>query len=110
MLRSGPVDRDFGLSDEQREVVGAGRAFDGGWLLTGTKRFITHAGDAQVYLVMARTGGEGPRGVSAFIVEKGRPGFDFGKLERKMGWNSSPMRELIFDGFEVPAENLVGEE
>jgi alkylation response protein AidB-like acyl-CoA dehydrogenase len=83
---------------------------DGGWRLTGTKRFITHAGDAEVYLVMARTGAEGPRGVSAFIVEKGWSGFDFGKLERKMGWGSSSMRELLFDGCEVPADNLVGEE
>jgi alkylation response protein AidB-like acyl-CoA dehydrogenase len=83
---------------------------DGGWRLTGTKRFITHAGDAQVYLVMARSGEEGPRGVSAFIVEKEWPGFDFGKLERKMGWGSSSMRELLFDGCEVPADNLVGEE
>jgi alkylation response protein AidB-like acyl-CoA dehydrogenase len=83
---------------------------DEGWRLTGTKRFITHAGDAQVYLVMARSGPEGPRGISAFIVEKDWPGFSFGKLERKMGWASSPMRELLFDGCDVPAENLVGEE
>src|SRR5262249_32067998 len=68
------------------------------------------AGEAQVYLVMARTGDEGPRGVSAFIVEKGASGFDFGALEKKMGWGSSPMRELIFDASEVPAGNLVGEE
>jgi alkylation response protein AidB-like acyl-CoA dehydrogenase len=83
---------------------------DAGWRLTGTKRFITHGGDAQVYLVMARSGEEGPRGVSAYIVEKGWPGFDFGKLEQKMGWGSSPMRELLLDGCEVPSENLVGEE
>ena len=85
-------------------------AVNGGWRLTGTKRFITHAGDAQTYLVMARTGDAGPRGISAFVVEKGWNGFDFGKLERKMGWGSSPMRELLFDGCDVPGENLVGEE
>jgi alkylation response protein AidB-like acyl-CoA dehydrogenase len=78
--------------------------------LTGTKRFITHAGEAEVYLVMARTGGEGPSGISAFVVEKGWEGFEFGKLEDKMGWNSSPMRELLFEGCRVPQENLVGEE
>jgi alkylation response protein AidB-like acyl-CoA dehydrogenase len=83
---------------------------DGGWRLTGTKRFITHGGDADTYLVMARTGDAGPRGISAFIVEKGWDGFDFGKLERKMGWGSSPMRELLFEGCDVPGENLVGEE
>ena len=81
-----------------------------GYTLTGSKRFISHAGEAECYLVMARTGREGPAGISAFLVEKGWEGFDFGKLEDKMGWQSSPMRELLFDGCEVPAANLVGEE
>jgi alkylation response protein AidB-like acyl-CoA dehydrogenase len=81
-----------------------------GWRLTGTKRFISHAGEAEHYLVMARTGDDSPRGISAFVVEKGWAGFDFGKLEEKMGWNASPMRELLFDRCDVPAENLVGEE
>ena len=80
------------------------------YTLTGTKRFITSAGEADYYLVMARTGGEGPKGISAFVVEKGWDGFGFGKLEEKMGWNASPMRELLFDGCRVPAGNLVGEE
>jgi alkylation response protein AidB-like acyl-CoA dehydrogenase len=78
--------------------------------LTGAKRFISSAGEAEFYLVMARTGGEGPKGISAFAVEKGWEGFDFGKREHKMGWHASPMRELLFDGCEVPARNLVGEE
>jgi alkylation response protein AidB-like acyl-CoA dehydrogenase len=81
-----------------------------GYRLTGSKRFITHAGEADVYLVMARTGDESPRGISAFVVEKGLDGFEFGKLEDKMGWSSSPMRELLFEDCEVPSENLVGEE
>src|SRR5207247_9865834 len=76
----------------------------------GSKRVVAHAGEAEVYLVMARTGGEGPDGISALVVEKGWEGFDFGRLEDKMGWQSSPMRELLFDGCEVPPENLVGEE
>jgi alkylation response protein AidB-like acyl-CoA dehydrogenase len=80
------------------------------YVLSGTKRFITSAGEADYYLVMARTGEEGPKGISAFAVEKGWDGFEFGKLEEKMGWNASPMRELIFDGCRVPGENLVGEE
>ena len=83
---------------------------DGGYVLNGSKRFITHAGEAEMYLVMARTGGQGPQGISAFAVEKGWEGFEFGKLEDKMGWNSSPMRELLFEGCRVPGENLVGEE
>jgi alkylation response protein AidB-like acyl-CoA dehydrogenase len=81
-----------------------------GYRLTGTKRFISSAGEAELYLVMARTGEEGPKGISAFAVEKGWPGFEFGKPEEKMGWHASPMRELIFVGCDVPADNLVGEE
>jgi alkylation response protein AidB-like acyl-CoA dehydrogenase len=83
---------------------------EGGYRLTGTKRFISHGGEAEFYLVMARTGGEGPKGISAFAVEKGRKGFEFGKLEEKMGWQASPMRELIFEACPVPSENLVGAE
>ena len=81
-----------------------------GYTLRGSKRFITSAGEADYYLVMARTGQEGPKGISALVVEKGWEGFGFGKLEEKMGWNASPMRELLFDGCRVPDENLVGEE
>jgi alkylation response protein AidB-like acyl-CoA dehydrogenase len=80
------------------------------WKLTGTKRFISHGGEAECYLVIARTGDASPTGISAFAVEKGWPGFEFGKLEAKMGWHASPMRELLFEGCQVPGENLVGEE
>ena len=80
------------------------------YVLNGSKRFITHGGEAEFYLVMARTGDDSPKGISAFAVEKGWEGFGFGKLEEKMGWHASPMRELLFDGCKVPAENLVGEE
>jgi alkylation response protein AidB-like acyl-CoA dehydrogenase len=85
-------------------------ANDGPYTLTGSKRFISHGGEAEFYLVMARTGDDSPKGISAFAVEKGALGFDFGKREEKMGWHASPMRELLFDGCEVPADNLVGEE
>jgi alkylation response protein AidB-like acyl-CoA dehydrogenase len=88
----------------------AERTEAGDYRLTGAKRFITHGGEAEFYLVMARTGDEGPRGVSAFAVERGWEGFDFGTLEDKMGWHASPMRELVFDACHVPGENLVGEE
>jgi alkylation response protein AidB-like acyl-CoA dehydrogenase len=80
------------------------------YVLTGSKRFISHAGEAEAYLVMARTGDDGPEGISAFVVEKGWDGFEFGKLEDKMGWQASPMRELVFEGCRVPGENRVGEE
>ncbi len=81
-----------------------------GYLLEGSKRFISHAGEAEAYLVMARTGDETPAGISAFVVEKGWDGFEFGRVEDKMGWHASPMRELRFEGCRVPAANLVGEE
>src|SRR5436190_961590 len=81
---------------------------DGGYELRGSKRFISHAGEAEVYLVMARTGGEGPAGISAFVVEKGWDGFEFGRLEDKMGWNASPMRELLFEGCDAPPRTWWG--
>jgi len=81
----------------------------GPYRLTGTKRFISSAGEAEFYLVMARTSEDGPKGISAFAVEKGWPGFEFGAPESKMGWHASPMRELVFEGCDVPAQNLVGE-
>jgi alkylation response protein AidB-like acyl-CoA dehydrogenase len=86
------------------------RREDDVYVLDGAKRFISHGGEAEFYLVMARTGEEGPKGISAFAVEGNLPGFDFGKLEDKMGWHASPMRELLFEGCRVPAENLIGEE
>lgn len=83
------------------------RKVDGGYVLNGTKMWITSAGVAKTYIVMARTGGEGAKGVSAFIVRDGMPGFSYGKAEKKMGWKASPTRELIFENCFVPAENLL---
>jgi alkylation response protein AidB-like acyl-CoA dehydrogenase len=79
------------------------------YVLDGVKQFISGAGEAEIYLVMARTGGEGAAGVSAFVVEKGAPGLSFGANERKMGWNTQPTRQVIMEGARVPAENLIGE-
>ncbi len=83
---------------------------DGGYMLNGTKMWITSGGIAKTYIVMARTGGEGSKGVSAFIVREGTQGFSFGKAEKKMGWKTSPTRELIFENCFVPTENLLLEE
>ncbi|WP_457577690.1 acyl-CoA dehydrogenase [Desulfomarina sp.] len=82
------------------------------WILNGTKIFITNGGDAEVYVVLARTDKDAKKhhGISAFIVEKGTPGFSFGKKEQKLGIRSSPTMELIFENCEIPAENLLGEE
>jgi butyryl-CoA dehydrogenase len=81
------------------------------YVLNGTKVFITNGGEAEIYTVVALTQPEkGPRGASCFIVEKGTPGFSFGKKEKKMGIHASVTAELIFDGARVPAENLLGRE
>ncbi len=81
------------------------------YVLNGTKMWVTNAGEADIYLLMARTGGgKGSAGISCFVVEKCTPGFSFGKTERKMGLHSSPTRELIFENCEVPLANRIGEE
>jgi alkylation response protein AidB-like acyl-CoA dehydrogenase len=78
---------------------------DGGYVLNGTKLWITSGGIAKTYIVMARTGGEGSKGVTSFIVRDGTPGLSFGKKEKKMGWRTSPTREVIFENCFVPEEN-----
>ena len=84
---------------------------DDTYVINGTKMWVTNGGEADIYLVMARTRpGAGAAGISSFVVEKGTPGFSFGKTERKMGLHSSPTRELIFDACTIPAANRVGEE
>jgi alkylation response protein AidB-like acyl-CoA dehydrogenase len=81
------------------------------YVLNGTKLWVTNGGEADLYLVMARTKpGKGAAGISCFVVEKGTPGFSFGKTERKMGLHSSPTRELIFEQCTLPLANRVGEE
>ena len=80
------------------------------YVLNGSKAFISGAGVSDVYVVMARTGADGPRGVSALVVEKGTPGISFGKPERKMGWNAQPTAVVNFDDCRVPVENRIGAE
>lgn len=82
------------------------------WVLNGSKVFITNGGDAETYIVLARTDKEAKKhhGISAFIVEKGTPGFGFGKKERKLGIRSSPTMELVFENCRIPLENLLGQE
>ncbi|HEX9065480.1 MAG TPA: acyl-CoA dehydrogenase family protein [Streptosporangiaceae bacterium] len=81
------------------------------YVLNGTKRWITNAGVSQFYTVMAVTDPEaGPRGISAFVVEKDDPGFSFGAPERKLGIKGSPTRELYFDNTRIPADRMIGEE
>ncbi|MGB9711038.1 MAG: acyl-CoA dehydrogenase family protein [Thermodesulfovibrio sp.] len=81
------------------------------YILNGRKQWITNGGEAEIYTVIALTDkAKGPRGASAFIVEKGTPGFSFGKKENKMGIRASATRELIFEDCRIPKENLLGKE
>ena len=81
------------------------------YVLNGTKQWITNGGEAEIYTVITITDkSKGARGASAFIVEKGTPGFHFGKKEKKMGIRASSTRELIFDNCRIPKENIIGKE
>ncbi|MDQ1847889.1 acyl-CoA dehydrogenase family protein [Gemmobacter fulvus] len=81
-----------------------------GYRLTGTKAFISGGGYADGYIVMARTGEDGPRGISAIVVPDGAAGLSFGGLEDKMGWRAQPTRQVQMDDCAVPADNLIGVE
>ncbi|MCX8133360.1 MAG: acyl-CoA dehydrogenase family protein [Roseococcus sp.] len=81
-----------------------------GWVLNGTKQFISGAGAADLYLTMVRTGGPGADGISALLIPKETPGLSFGANEKKMGWNAQPTRQVILEDARVPAEALLGEE
>jgi hypothetical protein len=80
------------------------------YVLNGSKAFISGAGTSDVYVVMARTGEPGAKGISAFVVDLGTPGLSFGAQEKKMGWNSQPTAIVQFDDCRVPAANLLGQE
>jgi len=81
------------------------------YILNGVKQWITNGGEAETYTVIAMTDkSKGSRGASAFILEKGMPGFEFGKKEEKLGIRSSATRELVFNNCKVPKENLIGKE
>jgi alkylation response protein AidB-like acyl-CoA dehydrogenase len=81
-----------------------------GYAITGTKAFISGGGYSDAYIVMCRTGEDGPKGISSLIVEHGADGLSFGGLEDKMGWRSQPTAQVQFDACQVPSDNLIGEE
>ncbi len=80
------------------------------YVLNGSKAFISGAGVSDIYVAMVRTGDDGPKGVSCFIIEKDTPGLSFGANEKKMGWHSQPTAQVIFEDCRVPVENRIGEE
>ena len=80
------------------------------YVLDGTKAFISGGGVSDIYVVMARTGEGGPRGISCVVVEKGTPGLSFGAQEKKLGWKTQPTAMVIFENCRVPAANRIGAE
>ncbi|MHA6643197.1 isobutyryl-CoA dehydrogenase [Mesorhizobium sp. A623] len=82
----------------------------GDYVLNGTKQFISGAGDSDLYVVMVRTGADGPKGISTIVVPKDAPGLSFGGLEHKMGWHMQSTRQVVFEDCKVPAQNLLSNE
>ena len=80
------------------------------YVLNGQKQFISGAGGGDLYVVMVRTGDDGPGGISTLVVEGDTPGLSFGANERKMGWNAQPTRAVIFENARVPVANRLGDE
>ncbi|MEC3910748.1 acyl-CoA dehydrogenase family protein [Sphingobium sp. CR2-8] len=80
------------------------------YVVTGSKQFISGGGENEVYVVMVRTGEDGPKGISCLVIEKDMPGVSFGAQERKLGWHSQPTAQVNFDAVRVPVDNLVGAE
>lgn len=80
------------------------------YVINGAKAFISGGTSSQVFVVMLRTGGPGPKGISTIVVEQGTPGLSFGKKERKLGWNSQPTAMVLFEDCRVPVANRLGEE
>ncbi|MBP2663828.1 MAG: Acyl-CoA dehydrogenase, short-chain specific [Firmicutes bacterium] len=115
-LTEGTKQGAFGLTEPNAGTDAASQqtvaVLDGdNYVINGSKIFITNAGEAEVYVVFAMTDkSKGVKGITAFILEKGMPGFTFGKKEHKMGIHSSMTNELIFQDVKVPKENMLGKE
>jgi len=80
------------------------------YVVSGSKQFISGGGENEVYVTMARTGEDGPKGISCLVIDKDMPGVSFGANERKLGWHSQPTRQVMFDNVRVPVANRLGAE
>jgi butyryl-CoA dehydrogenase len=116
LIASGKKLAAFGITESSAgsdaAAIRTTAARDGNeYVINGVKQWITNGGEAEIYSVIVKTDkAKGPRGASAFIVEKGTPGFTFGKKEKKLGIRASATRELVFEDCRVPKENLIGRE
>lgn len=100
---------ESGAGSDPSSMKTTAKKTSGGYILNGTKMWITSGGIAKTYIVMAKTK-ESSKEISSFIVEHGTKGFNFGKAEKKMGWRTSPTRELIFENCFIPDSQLLGSE
>ncbi|KIP51273.1 acyl-CoA dehydrogenase family protein [Leucobacter komagatae] len=99
-----------GAGSDAAAITTSARRDGDDYVISGTKQFISGAGSAAVYVVMARTGEQGSGGISAIVVEKDTAGLSFGPNEHKMGWNAQPTRQVIFDEVRVPVANRLSAE
>ena len=99
-----------GSGSDSSSLTTSAKKEGGFYIVNGTKSFISGASLSDIYLTMVRTGDRGSSGISCLIIEKGSEGLSFGKLENKMGWNSQPTAQVIFENCKVPIKNLVGNE
>jgi len=99
-----------GAGSDAGAIVTSARREGDHYVLNGVKQFISGAGSSAVYVVMARTGEPGPRGISAIVVPAGTEGLSFGPNEKKMGWNAQPTRQVVFENVRVPVANRLGAE
>ncbi|MGM7678553.1 acyl-CoA dehydrogenase family protein [Microbacterium sp. A94] len=99
-----------GVGSDAAAITTSAIRDDDEYLINGVKQFISGAGSSAVYIVMARTGAPGSRGISAIVVPDGTPGLSFGPNEEKMGWNAQPTRQVFFDNVRVPVTHRLGEE
>jgi alkylation response protein AidB-like acyl-CoA dehydrogenase len=99
-----------GAGSDAAAITTSARRDGDEYVLNGVKQFISGAGSSAVYVVMARTGEPGPKGISAILVPDGTPGLSFGADELKMGWNAQPTKQVVFEDVRVPVSNLLGAE
>lgn len=99
-----------GSGSDAGSLKTSAKLVDGHYVINGSKAFISGAGATDVLVLMARTGGDGAKGVSAFVVPADAAGISYGKKEVKMGWNSQPTRTINFDNVKIPADHLLGQE
>jgi alkylation response protein AidB-like acyl-CoA dehydrogenase len=99
-----------GNGSDAANMKSSAKAEGDNYIINGTKAFISGAGETQVLVVMARTGGDGANGISAFFVPANTPGIEYGKAEEKMGWNAQPTRMVSFDNVSIPKSYRLGDE